>query len=354
MAVTTFDLLANLALEVEDYRLEGRSARVSSGFERLSTLVHLSGAGQSGVGEDVVYQAEDHIAFQRAGAVHDLAGSFTLGEFCATIDELDLFPVAPQTEVSRLYRRWTFHSAALDLALRQAGRALHGALGATPAPLTYVVSIRLGEPPTLEPLRARLDRYPTTRFKLDATTSWTPELIDALVATGAVDSIDFKSFYKGTVVDQAPDPLLYARVASAFPDAWLEDADVLTPATAAVLAEHHDRLTWDAPIHGIADIEALPFAPRMVNIKPSRIGGLPALCAAYDYCAQHGIGAYGGGQFELGPGRGQAQYLASLFHPDSPNDLAPVGFNENEPPAGLPTSPLAPAPEPVGFRWEAA
>jgi hypothetical protein len=354
MAVTTFDLLANLALEVEDYRLEGRSARVSSGFERLSTLVHLSGAGQSGVGEDVVYQAEDHIAFQRAGAVHDLAGSFTLGEFCATIDELDLFPVAPQTEVSRLYRRWTFHSAALDLALRQAGRALHEALGATPAPLTYVVSIRLGEPPTLEPLRARLDRYPTTRFKLDATTSWTPELIDALVATGAVDSIDFKSFYKGTVVDQAPDPLLYARVASAFPDAWLEDADVLTPATAAVLAEHHDRLTWDAPIHGIADIEALPFAPRMVNIKPSRIGGLPALCAAYDYCAQHGIGAYGGGQFELGPGRGQAQYLASLFHPDSPNDLAPVGFNENEPPAGLPTSPLAPAPEPVGFRWEAA
>jgi hypothetical protein len=354
MAVTTFDLLANLALEVEDYRLEGRSARVSSGFERLSTLVHLSGAGQSGVGEDVVYQAEDHIAFQRAGAVHDLAGSFTLGEFCATIDKLDLFPVAPQTEVSRLYRRWTFHSAALDLALRQAGRALHEALGATPAPLTYVVSIRLGEPPTLEPLRARLDRYPTTRFKLDATTSWTPELIDALVATGAVDSIDFKSFYKGTVVDQAPDPLLYARVASAFPDAWLEDADVLTPATAAVLAEHHDRLTWDAPIHGIADIEALPFAPRMVNIKPSRIGGLPALCAAYDYCAQHGIGAYGGGQFELGPGRGQAQYLASLFHPDSPNDLAPVGFNENEPPAGLPTSPLAPAPEPVGFRWEAA
>jgi hypothetical protein len=354
MAVTTFDLLANLALEVEDYRLEGRSARVSSGFERLSTLVHLSGAGQSGVGEDVVYQAEDHIAFQRAGAVHDLAGSFTLGEFCATIDELDLFPVAPQTEVSRLYRRWTFHSAALDLALRQAGRALHEALGATPAPLTYVVSIRLGEPPTLEPLRTRLDRYPTTRFKLDATTSWTPELIDALVATGAVDSIDFKSFYKGTVVDQAPDPLLYARVASAFPDAWLEDADVLTPATAAVLAEHHDRLTWDAPIHGIADIEALPFAPRMVNIKPSRIGGLPALCAAYDYCAQHGIGAYGGGQFELGPGRGQAQYLASLFHPDSPNDLAPVGFNENEPPAGLPTSPLAPAPEPVGFRWEAA
>ncbi len=89
----------------------------------------------------------------------------------------------------------------------------------------------------------------------------------------------------------------------------------------------------------------------MVNIKPSRIGGLTKLCAAYDYCAEHGIGAYGGGQFELGPGRGQAQYLASLFHPDTPNDLAPVGYNENDPPAGLPDSPLAPAPARSGFRW---
>ena len=96
------------------------------------------------------------------------------------------------------------------------------------------------------------------------------------------------------------------------------------PDTAAALADDHDRITWDAPIHSIADIEALPFAPRMVNVKPSRIGGLEKLCATYDYCAEHGIGAYGGGQFELGPGRGQAQYLASLFHPDTPNDLAPV------------------------------
>jgi hypothetical protein len=60
---------------------------------------------------------------------------------------------------------------------------------------------------------------------------------------------------------------------------------------------------------------------------------------------------YGGGQFELGPGRGQIQYLASLFHPDTPNDTAPTGFNEVEPPAGLPVPPLAPVPSAVGFRW---
>jgi L-alanine-DL-glutamate epimerase-like enolase superfamily enzyme len=351
--VSTFDLLAGLPIQVDGYSLEGLRAQVSSGFERQSTVVHLHGGGADGIGEDVVYDGVDHVALQEAGAVHDLAGDYALGEFCELIDSLDLFPVAPQREVSRLYRRWTFHSAALDLALRQAEKPLHEVLGREPRPLTFVVSLRLGEPPTLEPIERRLARYPTLRFKLDPTTSWTPELIEALVATQAVDSVDFKSLYRGTIVDQPPDPVLYQRVVEAFPDAWIEDPDVVTESTAAVLSRHHDRITWDAPIHSIADIEALLFAPRMVNIKPSRIGGLPKLCATYDFCAEHGIGAYGGGQFELGPGRGQAQYLAALFHPDTPNDIAPAAYNQDDPPPGLPSSPLTPRPSDIGFRWEA-
>ncbi len=350
----TFDLLADLPLEVDGYTLEGLRAEVSSGFERLSTIVRLHGGGLEGVGEDVVYDGLDHIAFQDAGPALPVAGSYALADFCELIDSLDLFPVEPVREVSRLYRRWTFHSAALDLALRQAGRPLHEVLGREPRPVTFVVSLRLGEPPTLDPIERRLARYPALRFKLDPTSSWTSELIAALVATEAVDSVDFKSLYRGTVVDQPPDPMLYGRVVEAFPEAWIEDPDVITPETAAVLADVHDRISWDAPIHSIADIESLPFPPRMVNIKPSRIGGLAKLCATYDYCAEHGIGAYGGGQFELGPGRGQAQYLASLFHPDTPNDLAPAAFNQTDPPPGLPSSPLPPAPAPTGFRWDGA
>jgi L-alanine-DL-glutamate epimerase-like enolase superfamily enzyme len=353
--MSTFDLLSEIPLEVDGYTLEGLQANVSSGFERLSTVVHLRGGGADGVGEDVVYDAEDQVALQAAGAVLDLAGSYSLGEFCARIDELDLFPEPPKRgEVSRLYRRWTFHSAALDLALQQAGRPLYEVLGREPAALRFVVSLRLGEPPSMTPVASRLATYPELRFKLDATSSWTPELIADLVATGSVDSIDFKALYKGTVVDQPPDPVLYRRVIDAFPQAWIEDPDVVTEATARTLRDVHDRITWDAPIHSIADIEALPFPPRMVNLKPSRIGGLQRLCDTYDYCAEHGIGAYGGGQFELGPGRGQAQYLASLFHAETPNDLAPVGFHESDPVPGLPVSPLRPAPEPVGFRWSAA
>jgi L-alanine-DL-glutamate epimerase-like enolase superfamily enzyme len=349
--MATFDLLAGLPVEIEGYSLEGLKEQVSSGFERLSTVVHLHGGGEEGIGEDVVYDGVDQTAMQEAGPVQPLAGRYTLGEFCALIDSLDLFPVEPQRDVSRLYRRWTFQSAALDLALRQAGRPLHEVLGRAPQPVTFVVSLRLGEPPSLTPITQRLERYPTLRFKLDPTSDWDPELIAALVATNSVDSVDFKSFYKGTVVDQATDPVLYRRVVDAFPTAWLEDPDIVDPNAAVVLADQHDRITWDAPIHSIADIEALPFAPRMVNIKPSRIGSLPDLCATYDYCAERGIGAYGGGQFELGPGRGQAQYLASLFHPDTPNDLAPAGYNVNDPADGLPSSPLPVAADAIGFRW---
>ena len=89
----------------------------------------------------------------------------------------------------------------------------------------------------------------------------------------------------------------------------------------------------------------------MVNIKPSRVGGLQALCATYDYCAEHGIGAYGGGQWELGVGRGQIQEVASLFYASTPNDVAPPSYNAPEPVSGLPQSPLVPPPRRAGFGW---
>ncbi|HEU4701110.1 MAG TPA: hypothetical protein VFS37_01410 [Conexibacter sp.] len=353
----TYDLLADLPLFVESYALEGLERNVSSGFLRKATVIHLHGGGEEGVGEDVVYDAEDHDALQAAGAYLDLAtnGETTLGDFCARIDALDLFPVEPaRGEVSRLYRRWAFHSAALDLALRQAGKPLHAVLGRTPRPMTFVNSRRLPEQDgaaDVAPLLALLERYPTLRFKLDPTPAWSDDAIAALAATGAVDSIDYKGHYRGTIVDTPSDPVFYRRIAEAFPDAWLEDPDLDGEGIDEVLRPHRNRITWDAPIHSIADVEALPFAPRMVNVKPSRFGGLERLCAGYDYCAEHGIGAYGGGQFELGPGRGQAQYLATLFHPDTPNDLAPGGYNENDPPDGLPASPLEPRPAATGFRW---
>jgi L-alanine-DL-glutamate epimerase-like enolase superfamily enzyme len=349
--VSTYQHVADLPLEISDYALEGLAQVVSSGFERKTTVIRLRGAGEEGVGEDVTYEADDQVAQQELGPVLPLAGSWTIDSFSRHLAGLDAFPAgAPKQPVFRNYRQWGFESAALDLALRQAGTSLAEVVGREPRPITFVVSSRMGEPPTLGPVTRRLARYPDLRFKLDATPDWGDELIDGLVATGAVDSIDFKGAYKGTVVDVETDPVFYRRIAETFPDAWLEDPDLETPEAREALKPHEDRITWDAPIHSIDDILARPVMPRTVNLKPSRFGSIRALFDAYDFCEQRGMGAYGGGQYELGAGRGQIQYLAALFHPDAPNDIAPAGYDALDPEPGLPPSPLEPELDRTGFR----
>jgi L-alanine-DL-glutamate epimerase-like enolase superfamily enzyme len=348
--MNTYALVSELPLEIDSYELEPLSVEVSPEFTRRTTVIHLRGRGEEGIGEDVTYGPDDQIAFQEEGPSLPLKGSHhTIDSFSELLEHLSLWPAGPGLEQFRPYRRWAFESAALDLALRQTGKSLAEALGREPKPLRFVASMRFGDPATIAPLRAWLDLYPDLRVKLDPTATWDDALVNELVETRAVDTLDFKGAYEGTPVDQAPDPTLYARVALAFPEAWLEDP-ALNDQTDPVLEPHRARVTWDAPIHSVPDIVGLPFPPRTLNFKPSRFGSIRRLFDAYDHCAEEGIGIYGGGQFELGPGRGQIQYLASLFHPDSPNDVAPAPYNA-KPAPGLPTSPLTPATEKVGFRW---
>jgi hypothetical protein len=354
--MSTWERVADLPVEIESHALEGLEMSFSEEFQRLTTIVRLFGGDHEGTGEDVTYDGLDHIALQAEGGTLPLAGSYTLESFSQALDrEVSLWPAPALRDVSVRYRRWAFESAALDLGLRQAGRSLADVLGREPRPLSYVVSMRLSPfgaegPDNADKVHNVLDRYPGTRFKLDPTNSWTPELVDELAATGAIDSLDLKGFYSGTPVDVDTDPELYRLVIEGFPDAWIEDPDV-NDATRPLLEPVHDRLTWDAPIHSIEDVKALPWKPRTVNVKPSRVGSVHELFDMYDYCEREGIGAYGGGQTELGVGRGHIQYLASLFHPDTPNDTAPSGFNLPQLPDGLPSSPLEPRVDPVGFRW---
>ena len=262
---------------------------------------------------------------------------------------MDARVVLDALEIEEPWRRWAYESAALDLALRQAGQSLAEAVGRDPQPVKFVVSPGLGTPPSSEVVRRWLEIEPGHRFKLDPGSDWTDELIAELADTGAVVTADYKGYY--TDQDPPPDADLYRRVAEGFPEAYLEDP-ALTDETELVLEPHRERVTWDAPIHSVADVEGLSFAPKTLNSKPSRFGRVQDVLAFYDHCETNGISLYGGGMFELGPGRGQIQYLASLFHADGPNDVAPRPYNDPEPRPGLPKSPIEPAPEPAGFRWE--
>ena len=346
--MSLYDSVKELPLTIEEYDLEGRSLDVSSGFTRKTTTIRLVGGDEEGLGEDVTYEADEHDAQLARGPVLRLAGDWTLGSFSRHLSTVPLFEREPDRSVYLDYRRWGFESAALDLALRQAGRSLAATVGRAVRPLTFVVSMRLGSPPELDRVRGWMELYPGLRFKLDATSDWTDDFVASLRALGCVDSIDFKGHYAGTIVDQAPDPALYRRVVEGLPGVWLEDP-AIDDGTRPILEEVSARITWDAVIHSVEDIEALPWPPRTVNVKPSRFGSIERLFATYDFCEARGIGAYGGGQFELGVGRGHIQYLAALFHPDTPNDVAPGGFNLPNPTPGLTSSPLEIVPRETGF-----
>lgn len=338
----------DLSFDVADVTMDVAARRISPEFERRTTTVHLrrEAGGRSeladGLGEDVTYDANEHEPHRFPWI--DLRGTWTLESFTEHLDGIDLFPNgAPQQPAYLDYRRWAFESAALDYALKANGLNIADALEREPRPVRFVSSNRAT---SIDPW---LDLYPELRFKLDPTPDWTDEFVAPLAARGVIDVVDLKGQYHGTVVDNPPDAALYRRVAEAFPEAWIEDPN-LTAETDPVLEPHRARITWDAPIHSWADVEARPFAPKCLNCKPSRFGTIRRLFEFYERCEESGIALYGGGQFELGVGRGQLQVLASLFHPDAPNDIAPGGYNAPEPRPGLETSPLEPNLEPLGFR----
>jgi hypothetical protein len=329
-----YSRVSDLQLRIDACELEGLEQAVSSEFVRRTTVVRLRGAGHEGVGEDVTYDADEQVRFQAEGPGVDLAGEHTFASISALLEGLPP------------YRRWGFESAALDLALRQQGRSLAEALERTLQPVRFVVSTALGSDRA-----GRLRRLPGLRFKLDPTSDWDEALVAELVELDCVDVVDFKEAYTWREPERTAPAAVYRIVVEKLPEALIEDPDVVDQEKAAILDPHHERITWDAVIGSVADVDALPFPPRMLNSKPSRFGSVQRLFDFYDACAERRIALYGGGQFELGPGRGQIQYLASLFHPNAPNDVAPSGYNVAPMPAALPLSPLAPAPDRVGFRW---
>jgi L-alanine-DL-glutamate epimerase-like enolase superfamily enzyme len=344
--------LAGLPLVVEACEYERLHAVLAYEFERITTHVRLVGAGVDGLGEDVSVFREDGTALHEDPPPLDLEGEWTLAGFSDHLATLELWREPPEWDVALRFRRWAFESAALDLALRQAGRPLHDVLGLEPQPVRFVNSLGLGKEPSIEPVRRRLARSPGVRFKLDAEANWAPALVDEVAATGAVDTIDFKGQYGFEVEDAEALGALYDRVLAAFPDAYLEDPHDL-PEIAQRLGDHLERVSYDSPIRGAEDIGATPLAARVVNVKPSRIGSLRALFEIYACCARERRPMYGGGMGELGVGRGQIELLAALFHADAPNDVAPSAYNEEDPPGVLPACPLAPRPEATGFRWAA-
>ena len=127
----------------------------------MTTTIRLRGGGEEGIGEDVTYDDADQDALQDAGA-GPAAGrrldarvvlrprrvarpvavaAASASRRCCTASG----PTSPRRSTSRCARP---------------ARRCTRRWGATPQPLTFVISLRLGDPPTLEPVTRRLRQLP--------------------------------------------------------------------------------------------------------------------------------------------------------------------------------------------------
>ena len=136
--------LAELPLVVESCEYDRLHVVLAHEFQRVTTHVRLVGAGAAGLGEDVSIHVEDGSSLHETQPALPLAGEWSLAGFCDHLATLDPWPKPPEWEAARRLRNWAFESAALDLALRQAGRVLHDVLGLEPRPVRFVNSMGLG------------------------------------------------------------------------------------------------------------------------------------------------------------------------------------------------------------------
>jgi hypothetical protein len=83
--------LAGLALEIDDVELGRNEIQVSPEFRRVTTIVHLRGRGEEGVGEDVTYLADLHDDVP----VPEIAGRWTLDSFSEALEGFRFFAERP-------------------------------------------------------------------------------------------------------------------------------------------------------------------------------------------------------------------------------------------------------------------
>ena len=299
---------------------------------RPSAEVEVEGAGEVGRGECVAWSPTAQARFAVRCRALLPPGTHRLGDLAARIRALGETP----------YERAAAEAAAVDLALRQAGANLFRLAGRPPAPVCFLLSFGTFADPARELRGILAEAASGARVKIDVDPAWPDGVFEELAGVReAVAVLDLK--LRG-------DRRLAERAHAALPDALLEDP-VLDAGSSPLDASRRDhgpdaplppsllaRIAFDGPVQHAADVEPLAPQPAAVNVKAPRMGGVLEALRAVTACRRSGIAVYVGGMFEVGPGRGQAQVLASLFSPSAWNDVAPLTVDE----AGRwPSSPLA-------------
>ena len=264
---------------------------------RPTTEVTLAGGGHAGRGEHVAFMETEQTAFRTGLADLLPRRRTTVGAWSG---ELAARRVPP-------YARGALEAAAIDLALRQAETSLFRLAGTAPRPIRYVVSRDARADPVATAARPAGGH----ELKLDVASGWDDGVWRKLARTAPIAILDWKG--GGAGAD-------FVRAHAALPDALHEDPRAIEfPAALAT------RLACDASVQRATDVTTMRPPPAAVNLKPARVGGILEALAVIDACAARSVAVYFGGMWEVGVGRAQLHVLASLFAPDGPNDVAPLG-----------------------------
>jgi hypothetical protein len=301
--------LEALEVHIDDVRVRTSSVALDSypGGSRPSSTVELLGGGRHGFGEHVGWSDAEHAAFAKSAATAR-RGVFRLGDWAAAVAD---FPA---------YDRAALEAAAIDLALRQNHATLTGIAAVDPLPVRYVVSLACGDDPVADVARAAAGGI---ELKIDAAekTSWNADTWSEVASAARIAVVDFK--LRGDAGD-------HELACSIVKDAWIEDPAPQAGWSRALLA----RLAADAAVTSARAISALAPAPRAVNVKAPRVGGVLEAIDCLAACTKLGIEAYIGGMFEVGIGRRQSLALATVACPGGPNDIAPL-FEQGPRPSRL-------------------
>ena len=319
-----YDAVKDLTLTIERVELEPHVLPLKH-LTRRTTVFHLHGSGEEGVGEDVTYEEAHHQDVE----LPDLTGEHTVDSFSKLVaDEPG-------------YRIWGLESAALDLALRQAGSSLAAAVGREPRPVTFVVS--------QSTVKELLAIYPGIRFKLDASDKWTDDVVAELAATGAVDVVDFKGLYDGDWVEATPSAELYGRVAerSRRPGSRMR-------ASTTRRAQRSSRTTTGSPGTSRSTRSTTSRRSngrRAASTRSRRASGACSGSSTSTTTARRTRSrstAAASSSSARDAARSSTSPRSST--PMMPNDVAPKEYNEGGPRPGLPQSPLPAASPDPGFR----
>ena len=347
------------AATIDDYALERLQRDVSSDFTRVSTVIRLRGGGEEGVGEDVTYDAADHdVAAGGRARCSRSPGDWTLGVVLRP--PRGARPLARAAAARRL-------ASLPPLGLRVGGarpRAAPGrarrctrSLGREPRPVTFVVSLRLGEPATLEPVRARASSA-TRRCASSSTRrrDWTTSSIAELAATGAVDSRRLQGPLRG----HGRRPAAPTRPSTgASPRRSRTRGSRTRKLDAGDRRGARARTATASP--GTRTSTASPTSRRCRSRRRWSTSSRRASAALRELLARLRLLRRARHRHvRRRPVRARRRAAARSSTsprsstPTRPNDVAPGGYNDVDPPDGLPSSPLRAArPTPTGFRWDA-